>query len=85
LPEFGSPAPDQFVLGSVIFQRFQAFVSDFAQAVNDGRKSTDEKALELFSEPGAKYGWVASVKIPRCAADVSLRRAEELVEAGIIC
>jgi hypothetical protein len=37
----------------------------------------------MFSRSGEKYGWVASVKIPRCAPDVSRRRAEEIVEAAI--
>src|SRR5437588_2195473 len=76
-PDFAPPPPDQFALAPVTFQRFQVFANGFNQAVQDGEKTADEKALELFSQSGKKYGWVASVKIPRCAPDVSRRRAEE--------
>ena len=37
----------------------------------------------MFSESGQKYGWVASVGIPRCAPDVPRQRAEEIIEAAI--
>ncbi len=82
-PDLGPPPPDQFALGPVTFQRFEAFASDFSRAVQGGEKTADEKALDLFSRSGEKYGWVASVKIPRCAPDVSRRRAEEIVESAI--
>jgi len=82
-PDFAPPPPDQFALGPVTFQRFQVFANGFSQAVQGGEKTADEKALDLFSQSGEKYGWVASVKIPRCAPDVSRRRAEEIVEAAI--
>jgi hypothetical protein len=82
-PDFAQPPPDQFALGPVTFQRFQVFANGFSQAVQGGEKTADEKALDLFSQSGEKYGWVASVKIPRCAPDVSRRRAEEIVEAAI--
>ena len=82
-PDLGPPPPDQFALGPVTFQRFKAFVSDFSRAVQGGEKTADERALDLFSQSGEKYGWVASVGIPRCAPDVSRRRAEEIVEATI--
>jgi len=82
-PDFAPPPPDQFALGPVTFQRFQVFANAFSQAVQGGEKTADEKALDLFSQSGEKYGWVASVKIPRCAPDVSRRRAEEIVEAAI--
>jgi len=77
------PTPDKFALGPVTFQRFHAFTQAFSQAVQRGEKSAEEKALELFSKSGEKYGWVASVTIPSCAPDVSRRRAEEIIEAAI--
>src|ERR1700738_426738 len=82
-PDFGPPPPDQFALGPVTFQRFEVFAEEFGQAVQRGEKSADEKALELFSKSGEKYGWVASVAIPRCAPDVSRARAEEIIEGAI--
>ena len=82
-PDFPPPPPDRFALGPVTFERFQVFANGFSQAVQGGEKTADEKALDLFSQSGEKYGWVASVKIPRCAPDVSRRRAEEIVEAAI--
>jgi hypothetical protein len=77
------PPPDQFALGPVTFRRFQVFVQDFTQAVQSGEKQAEEKAFDMFTQSGEKYGWVASVKIPRCAPDVSRRRAEEIIEAAI--
>jgi hypothetical protein len=82
-PQYAPAPPDQFALGPVLFQKFQAFADEFTQAVQKGDKRADEKALELFSQSGEKYGWVASVRIPRCASDVSRRRAEEIIEAAI--
>jgi hypothetical protein len=58
------------------------FAHDFTQAVQCGEKQ-EEKALDMFSSSGEKYGWVASVKIPRCAPDISRRRADEIIEAAI--
>ncbi len=82
-PPDSAPAPDQLALGPVTFQRFEAFLRNFNEAVQTGSKRLDEKALEMFSRSGEKYGWVASVGIPRCAPDVSRRRAEEIIEATI--
>ena len=82
-PDFAPPAPDQFSLGPVTFQQFQVFANEFSQAVQRGEKRADEQALELFSQSGKKFGWVASVAIPRCAPGVSRRRAEEIIEAAI--
>jgi hypothetical protein len=82
-PDFAPPPPDQFALGPVTFQRFQVFANGFSQAVQGGEETADEKALDLFSQSGEKYGWVASVKIPPCAPDVSRGRAEGIVEAAI--
>jgi hypothetical protein len=82
-PDLGPPPPDQFAVGPVAFQRFQIFSREFSEAIQRGEKSADEKALELFSQTAEKYGWVASVEIPRCAPDVSRRRAEEIIEAAI--
>jgi len=81
-PDSAAP-PDEFALGPVTFQQFQVFAHGFIQAIQTGKKTADEKALELFSQNGEKYGWVASVTIPRCAPDVSRRRAEEIIEAAI--
>ena len=82
-PYFGPPPPDQFALGPVTFQRFEAFLRNFNESVQNGSKRTQEKAIDYFSESGKKYGWVAIVSIPRCAPDVSRRRAEEIIEAAI--
>ncbi len=81
-PSF-APPPDQFALGPVTFQRFEVFLREFKEAVQTGRKLPQEQAVEIFSESAKKYGWVASVGIPRCAPDVSRRRAEEIIEAAI--
>lgn len=81
-PDFASP-PDQFSLGPVTFQQFKVFANQFRQALLSGEKRADEQALDLFSRAGEKYGWVAAVSIPRCARDVSFRRAEEIIEAAI--
>src|SRR5262249_41678373 len=82
-PDSAPPPPDQFSLGPVTFQKFRVFVNQFSEALQKGEKSADAKALQLFSKTGEKYGWVASVEIPRCAPDVSFRRAEEIIEAAI--
>jgi hypothetical protein len=81
--DFAPPPPDQIALGPVTFQRFEAFSRNFNEAVQTGSKHTQDKAIDMFSENGKKYGWVASVSIPRCAPDVSRRRAEEIIEAAI--
>lgn len=81
-PDAPTP-PDEFALGPVTFQRFQLFADGFSHAVQTGNKIADKRAMELFSQNGEKYGWVASVTIPRCAPDVSRRRAEEIIEAAI--
>jgi hypothetical protein len=77
------PPPEEFSLGSVTFQQIEGFLRKFNEATQAGRKSPQEKAVDIFTESGKKYGWVASVKIPRCAPDVSRRRAEEIIEAAI--
>ncbi|MGD0295418.1 MAG: hypothetical protein ABSB30_16340 [Terracidiphilus sp.] len=82
-PDFAPPPPDQFALGPVTFQRFEAFLRNFNEAIQNGSKRAQEKAIDIFSEKGKIYGWVASVSIPRCAPDVSRRRAEEIIEASI--
>ena len=82
-PNFLPPPPDQFVLGPVTFRRFSVFVQDFTRAVDTREKQAEEKALDMFSQSGQKYGWTASIGIPRCAPDVSRRRAEEIIEAAI--
>jgi hypothetical protein len=82
-PNSPPPAPDQFALGPVVFRHFPVFVQDFTDSIDAGEKQAEEKALDMFSQGGKKYGWVASVGIPRCAPDVSRRRAEEIIEAAI--
>ena len=82
-PNLGPPPPDKFSLGPVTFQQIEGFLRKFNEATQAGRKTLQEKAIDLFSESGKKYGWVASVRIPRCAPDVSRRRAEEIIEAAI--
>lgn len=82
-PDFAPPPPDQIALGPVTFQRFEVFLRNFNEAVQTGSKRTQEKAIDYFSDSGKKYGWVATVSIPRCAPDVSRRRAEEIIEAAI--
>jgi hypothetical protein len=81
--DFAPLPPDQLALGPVTFQRFEAFSRNLNEAVQTGSKRPQEKAIDIFSESGKKYGWVASVRIPRCAPDVSRRRAEEIIEAAI--
>jgi len=82
-PDFAPPPPEQFALGPVTFQRFPVFAIEFNRAVHAGEKTAQEKALDLFSQTAEKHGWVATVAIPRCAPDVSRRRAEEVVDAAI--
>jgi len=82
-PNFPPPPPDQFALGPVTFRRYQAFMRELNNAVQTGSLRQDERTIETFSESGERYGWVASVGIPRCAPDVSRRRAEQIVEAAI--
>lgn len=82
-PSLGPPSPDEFSLGPVTFEQFEGFLRKFNDATQAGRKTSQERAIEIFTESGKKYGWVASVKIPRCAPDVSRRRAEEIIEAAI--
>lgn len=82
-PNFPPPPPDQFVLGPVTFRRYQAFLRELNSAVQTGNMRQDERTIETFSESGEKYGWVASIRIPLCAPDVSRRRAEQIVEAAI--
>jgi hypothetical protein len=82
-PELGPPPPDELSLGPVTFQQIEGFLRKLNEATQAGRKCPQEKAVDMFTESGKKYGWVASVKIPRCAPDVSRRRAEELIEAAI--
>jgi Apea-like HEPN len=82
-PDLGPPTPEEFSLGPVTFQQIEGFLRKFNEATQAGRKSPQEKAIDIFTESGKKYGWVASVRIPRCAPDVSRRRAEEIVEAAI--
>ena len=81
-PNLGPPPPDEFELGPVIFRQFEVFLRIFNEATQ-AEGECPEKSIELFSESGKKYGWVASVRIPRCAPDVSRRRAEEIIEAAI--
>lgn len=82
-PNSPPPPPDEFALGPVTFRRFSTFVQDFNRSIDAGEKQAEEKTLDIFSESGEKYGWVASVWIPRCAPDVSRQRAEEIIEAAI--
>jgi hypothetical protein len=82
-PDFPPTPPDEFVLGPVKFQQFDVFARDLGQAIKDGKKTADDEAMTLFSESGKKFGWVASVTIPRCAPDVSRRRAEQVIDAAI--
>lgn len=82
-PDLGPSPPDRFALGPVTFQRFNEFVKEFNETIQKGEKKADAKALELFAKNGQKYGWVASVSIPRCAPDVSRARAEDVIEAAI--
>ena len=82
-PDPAPPPPDQFSLGPVTFQRFAVFVEEFNETIRRGEKKADDKTLELFAKNAEKYGWVASVAIPRCAPDVSRARAEEIIEAAI--
>jgi len=49
-PYFGPPPPDQFALGPVTFQRFEAFLRNFNESVQNGSKRTQEKAIDYFSE-----------------------------------
>ena len=82
-PDLGPPPPEEFSLGPVSFQQIESFLREFNEAAQAGRKIPQEKAVDMFTETGKKYGWVASVKIPHCAPDVSRRRAEEIIEAAI--
>lgn len=82
-PELGPPPPDQFALGPVSFEQYSIFAERFSHAIERGEKRAEDKALELFSKTAETHGWVASVAIPRCAADVSRARAEEIIEAAI--
>jgi hypothetical protein len=82
-PDLGPPPPLEFALGPVNFQQFEEFLRSFNESIQAGRKSPQERAIDIFSESGEKYGWVASVRIPRCAPDVSRRRAEEVIEGAI--
>lgn len=82
-PNSPPPPPDEFALGPVTFRRFSTFVRDFSRSIDAGERQAEEKALDMFSESGQKYGWVASVGIPRCAPDVSRQRAEEIIEAAV--
>lgn len=82
-PELGPPPPTRFALGPVSFEQYPIFVEEFSRAVERGEARAEEKALELFSKSAETHGWVASVAIPRCAADVSRARAEEIIEAAI--
>ncbi len=81
--DIGPPPPEEMVLGPVKFQRFAAFLKEFREAVERGEKRPEEKSIDMFSEVAGKDGWVASVRVPRCAPDVSLKRAEQIVEAAI--
>jgi hypothetical protein len=66
-PNSPPPPPDQLALGPVTFCRLSTFVQDFSRAIDAGEKQAEEKALDMFSQSGQKYGWVASVGIPRSA------------------
>jgi hypothetical protein len=81
-PDLGPP-PEEFSLGPVSFQQIEGFLRKLDEATQAGRKSPQKQAVDMFTESGKKYGWVASVKIPRCAPDVSRQRAEEIIEAAI--
>jgi hypothetical protein len=82
-PDSGPSIPGEFSLGPVSFQQIERFLRKLNEATQAGRKRPQEKAVDMFTESGKKYGWVASVNIPRCAPDVSRRRAEEIIEAAI--
>jgi hypothetical protein len=82
-PNFPPAPPDQFALGPVTFRCFPVFVQEFNLAIEAGEKQVEEQALDRFRQSGEQYGWVASVGIPRCAPDVSRRRAEEIIETAI--
>lgn len=82
-PDLGPPSPEEFSVGPVNFQQIEGFLRKFNEDTQAGRKRPQEKAVDMFTESGRKYGWIASVKISRCAPDVSRRRAEEIIEAAI--
>jgi len=82
-PDLGPAPPEEFSLGPVTFQQIDGFLRKLNEATQTGRKIPQEKAIDMFTESGRKYGWVASVNIPRCAPDVSRGRAEEIIEAAI--
>jgi len=82
-PSLGPPPPEELSLGPVTFQQFERFLMTFKDVTQAGRKKPQEEAINIFTESGKKYGWVASVKIPRCAPDVSRLRAEEIIDAAI--
>ena len=81
-PDF-APSPNEVTLGPVKFQHFSKFLEELTKAAERKEKHLEDKTLDIFSSASEKYGWIASVGIPRCAPDVSRRRAEQVVETAI--
>jgi hypothetical protein len=76
-------APSRFCLGPVSFRRCSEFIVDLERKKMASEIEIEEEPLQRFKENAEKYGWVASIGIPKCAPAISMIRAERTVQTAI--